>query len=61
MKSACIAISNTSATRLTKSGNDADVMAQMDKPSDQQVSYSIRIGHIRSQQHFYWIQLSTIS
>ena len=35
----------------SKSGNDMDVM-QSHKPSQQQVSYSIRIGHIYLQQHF---------
>ena len=34
-----------SATRLTKSSNDADV-TQTDKPSHSQVSNSFRIGHI---------------
>ena len=43
---------NTSTTQLTKLGNDVDVMAQMDKPLDQQVSYSIQIRHIHLQQHF---------
>ena len=43
--------------QLTKSGNDVDVM-QTDKPSHQQVPYSIWIRHIHLQQHiiaFSWI------